>query len=37
MDIKAIGEFLISLFSLLFRALDEEIFGFDISGLLGMD
>lgn len=36
MDIKAIAEFLISLFKLLFVALDEEIIGFDISGLLGM-
>lgn len=36
MDLKAIGEFLISLFTLLFKALDEEIIGFDISGMLGM-
>lgn len=37
MDLKAIAEFLISLFTLLFKALDEEILGFDISGMLGMN
>ena len=37
MDIKAIGEFLLSLFTLLFKILDTEIIGIDVSGLLGMD
>lgn len=32
-DLKAIAEFLFSLFSLLFEALGSEIIGFDISGL----
>ncbi len=34
MDIGALAEFFISLFKLLFEALDEEIFGIDISGML---
>lgn len=33
-DLKALAEFFISLFTLLFKALDEEIFGFDISGMI---
>ncbi|MBR6780547.1 MAG: hypothetical protein IKM24_05975 [Clostridia bacterium] len=34
-SLKPILEFLVSLFSLLFEALDEEIIGIDVSGLLG--